>query len=85
MNRLSISSKVFRRCDADNCIEARYVNSELFLISWSVNDLILVSVMIMRMTQVKDCLDSRLSIKNMSKLHYCLGKGVKKQPFNKCV
>lgn len=75
----------FRRCDADNCIYVRNTDCGLFLIAVYVDDLILASHTLKQMAEVKSCLASRFSMKDMGELHYCLGVSVEQEPANNCM
>ncbi len=71
-----LKSLGFKESAADPCVFIRQQKKELQIIAVYVDDLILVAKSSEEMKQLKDDLSSRFKMKDLGKLHYCLGISV---------
>ena len=70
-------SQGFQQSAADPCVFIRNVNGQLAIVAVHVDDLILLNETEQEMIDLKASLAARFKMKDMGKLHYCLGVNIK--------
>ena len=70
-------SEGFEQSAADPCVFIRRVNDQLAIVAVHVDDLILLTETEQEMVELKASLAARFKMKDMGKLHYCLGVNIK--------
>ena len=70
-------SQGFQQSAADPCVFIRNVNGQLAIVAVHVDDLILLTETEQEMIDLKASLAARFKMKDMGKLHYCLGVNIK--------
>ncbi|CAB3995163.1 Hypothetical predicted protein [Paramuricea clavata] len=70
-------SQGFEQSAADPCVFIRKVNDQLAIVAVHVDDLILLTETEQEMIDLKASLAARFKMKDMGKLHYCLGVNIK--------
>ena len=63
----------FEQSTADPCVYVKNTSSGLLVIAVYVDDLIIVAKTTEKMTNVKESLSKQFKMKDMGKLHHCLG------------
>jgi hypothetical protein len=86
-------NKVFRDCmetnrfkqsAADPCVYVRS-SDKMAIVAIYVDDLIFTTQTLDEMHELKNSLSTRFKMKDMSKLHYCLGISIKQDESQKCL
>ena len=72
-------------CTADPCIFVRSEGTDLTIISVYVDDLVIITKTPEMMRIIKDSLATRFKMKDLGKLHYCLGITVEYDEEKKCL
>ena len=67
----------FEQSTADPCVFIREVNDQLAIVAVHVDDLILLTETEQEMIKLKASLATRFKMKDMGKIHYCLGVNIK--------
>ena len=80
-----LKSLEFKESAADPCIFIRQQEKELQIIAVYVDDLILLTKTSEEMQHLKDDLSSRFKMKDLGKLHYCLGISVNLNESNNAI
>ena len=80
-----MESTNFKQCTADPCIFIRSEGTDLTIISVYVDDLIIITKTPEMMRRIKDSLATRFKMKDLGKLHYCLGITVEYDEEKKCL
>jgi hypothetical protein len=70
-------SQGFEQSAADPCVFIRKVNDQLAIVAVHVDDIILLTETEQEMIDLKASLAARFQMKDMGKLHYCLGVNIK--------
>ena len=70
-------SQGFKQSAADQCVFIRNVNGQLAIAAAHVDDLILLTETEQEMIDLKASLSVRFKMKDMGKLHFCLGVNIK--------
>jgi hypothetical protein len=70
-------SQGFEQSAADPCVFIRKVNDQLAIVAVHVDDLILLTETEQEMIDLKASLAACFKMKDMCKLHYCLGVNIK--------
>ena len=68
-----MESANFKQCTADPCIFVKSEGAELSIVSVYVDDLIIIMRDLKTMKQIKEDLTASFTMKDLGKLHYCLG------------
>ena len=63
----------FRQCTADPCIFVKNEESDVTIVAVYVDDLIIIAKTDETMKKVKESLATRFKMKDLGKIHYCLG------------
>ena len=72
-------SQGFEQSAADPCVFVRKINRHLTIVAVHVDDLILLTESEHEMINLKASLSARFKMKDMGKLHYCLGVNIKQE------
>ena len=80
-----MESTNFKQCTADPCIFVRSEGTDLTIISVYVDDLIIITKTPEMMRRIKDSLATHFKVKDLGKLHYCLGITVEYDEEKKCL
>ena len=80
-----LKSLEFKESAADPCVFIRQQEKELQIIAVYVDDLILLTKTSEEMQHLKDDLSSRFKMKDLGKLHYCLGISVNLNESNNAI
>ena len=70
-------SQGFQQSAADPCVFIRNVNGQLAIVAAHVDDLMLLTETEQEMIDLKASLAVRFKMKDMGKLHFCLGVNIK--------
>ena len=79
-----MESTNFKQCTADPCIFVRSEVTKLTIIAVYVDDLIIITKTPEKMRWIKNSLATRFKIKDLGKLHYCLGITIEYDEKRKC-
>ena len=66
----------FKQCSADPCVFVRSEGTDLAIVAVYVDDLIIATKTLQVMKNMKDDLSNHLKMKDLGKIHYCLGIAV---------
>ena len=75
----------FQQSEADPCVYIQAKDDAITIIAVYVDDLILITKTKEEMEQVKDSLKIKFKMKDMGKLHYCLGVSIEQDDEQKCL
>ena len=74
----------FKESGADSCVFVR-TTDDVTIVAVYMDDLILLAKTTGEMQEVKDSLSSRFKMKDLGKLHYCLGISIVHDEYKKCL
>ena len=80
-----LKSIEFKHSAADPCVYIKKNTTTLTIIAVYVDDLIVITNTVEEMTWVKETLASQFKMKDMGKLHYCLGITIEQNEGEKCL
>ena len=68
-----MESTNFKQCTADPCIFVRSEGTDLTIIAVYIDNFIIITKTLEKMRWIKDSLATCFKMKDLGKLHYCLG------------
>jgi len=74
----------FQQCTADPCIYVRSAGT-ICIVAIYVDDLIVMTKTVEELRQIKEGLASYFQMKDVGKLHYCLGINIEQNEEKKCL
>lgn len=75
----------FKQSVADPCIFIRSEGADVTIVAVYVDDLIILTKTPKKMDEVKRSLTSQFKMKDLGKLHYCLGINIEQDEKRKCL
>ena len=83
--REHLESNQFKQSAADPCVFVRSEETHVTIIAVYVDDLIIITKTPEKMEEVKTSLAARFKMKDLGKLHYCLGITIEQDDEKKCL
>ncbi len=75
----------FVQSSADPCVFVQTEEGDLTIVAVYVDDLIILTKTPEKMKEVKQSLEGRFKMKDLGKLHYCLGISIDHDEDGKCI
>jgi len=75
----------FQQSTADPCIYVKKTDNAIAILAVYVDDLIVMTSTSEEMKRIKETLKSRFQMKDLGKLHYCLGISIEQDEEKRCL